>query len=149
VTAPKEPTKAAESKVTPAAKKKCTKVAAKKKCTRIAAKDAAAPVRVNVGTLKDELILSQKAELEALRGEFERQKETIGLQQQRIVELESQIFNMLMDNNNRICLQEQQQTQSISIAAPVTPKDANSTVDDKDDNETAFAHESDEREIDI
>lgn len=56
--------------------------------------------------IKDQLIWSQKEELKAMRREFNLQKEALAVQQQRIVELEGQVLQLLMAANRRVLLSE-------------------------------------------
>lgn len=59
----------------------------------------------NIDTLKEQLIWSQKQELDRLRHAFDSQKEMIAIQQQQIQVLEANLFEALLRANSHIYLQ--------------------------------------------
>jgi len=79
--------------------------------------------------IKDQLIWSQKEELKAMRREFNLQKQALAVQQQRIVELEGQVLQLLMAANRRVLFSEDPNT------PPLVPDKYTDAEDDEGEEE--------------
>jgi len=82
----------------------------------------------NIESIKDQLLWSQKQELEVLRRDFQNQKKVLVVQQQRIHELESQIMHVLLAANKRIFLQDPSQPEPVANTL-------DSRLEDEDDED--------------